>query len=95
MGKFACMPAAIIAMLVRFVDRSHLCLARHLAHENERPKTVVQMIFYGFGLLIRPFDLFFSWLSKYCNGALDWFGEMFYGRLLRIALKYPLLLLQQ
>ncbi len=92
MGKFiSCMPAAIIAMLVVSLAEATFALPGHLAHENERPKTVVQMIFYGFGLLIRPFDLFFSWLSKHCNAALDWFGEMFYGRLLRISLKYPLL----
>ncbi|MFN5916753.1 MAG: efflux RND transporter permease subunit, partial [Planctomycetota bacterium] len=42
-------------------------------------------------LPILPTERFFDRISKFNNSILDWFGERFYGRVLRTFLKNPLL----
>ncbi len=90
MGKFiAVMPAAIIAMLVVSLAEASFALPGHLAHENEAPRTKIAYLKSLLGRLIHPLDVMFTWIANHCNAALDWFGEIFYGRLLRLCLRYP------
>lgn len=92
MGKFiAVMPLAIIAMLTISLSEAVFALPGHLSHDKQAPRTFWQRIVSGIKSIFEPLDRFTEWLSKYANAALDRFGEAFYGPLLRISLRLPLL----
>lgn len=92
MGKFiAVMPAAIIAMLLFSLAESSIALPGHLSHDRIAPKTFFQRVQYGISKAIEPIDWLFTSIGKPCNAALDWFGEKFYGPILKMSLTYPLL----
>ncbi len=92
MGKFiAVMPAAIIAMLLISLVEASIALPGHLSHDEIVPKTALQRFRRGFSQLITPIERLFEAIGKPCNAALDWFGERFYGPVLRASLTYPAL----
>jgi hydrophobic/amphiphilic exporter-1 (mainly G- bacteria), HAE1 family len=92
MGKFiAVMPAAIIAMLVISLFEASLALPGHLSHDALAPKTLFQRWMRNMSQAFLPVERFFEMLGKPCNAALDWFGEKFYGPILAVSLRYPLL----
>lgn len=90
MGKFiAVMPAAIIAMLLFSLAESSFALPGHLSHQHKEPKTTIQRILHVWSSIIDQLEKVFRWIGKPANNFLDWFGEKFYGPLLRICLTYP------
>ena len=92
MGKFiAVMPAAIIAMLLISLVEASIALPGHLSHDPVAPKTFFQRLQHGFSQAISPLERFFESIGKPCNAALDWFGERFYGPILKTSLTYPAL----
>lgn len=92
MGKFiAVMPAAIIAMLIVSLVEASLALPGHLSHDHVAARTVVQKIKSVFDYYVTALEKGFSYLGRPCNLALDWFGEKFYGPVLKISLHYPLI----
>ena len=92
MGKFiAVMPVAIVLMLTISLVEATVALPGHLSHESHAPKSLLEKIRYYLMLPILPIERFFDRISKFNNSVLDWFGERFYGRLLRTFLKNPLL----
>jgi multidrug efflux pump subunit AcrB len=92
MGKFiAVMPAAIIAMLLFSLAESTFALPGHLSHELKAPKTSLQKLAFAWGKAINWLEIPFQALGRPANAALDWFGERFYGPLLRLSLDYPAL----
>ena len=92
MGKFiAVMPAAIILMLVISLVEASLALPGHLSHEEKPPKTALQKIQHLLNRPLIPIERFFERISLRCNAALDWFGESFYGPVLKLFLRHPLI----
>jgi hydrophobic/amphiphilic exporter-1 (mainly G- bacteria), HAE1 family len=92
MGKFiAVMPVAIIAMLLISLVESSVALPGHLSHDVEKPRTFFQRLRYGFTSVIDPIAAVFRSIGRPCNAALDWFGEKFYGPILKLSLTYPTL----
>ncbi len=92
MGKFiAVMPVAIILMLTISLTEATVALPGHLSHESHAPKSLLDKLRYYAMLPILPIERFFDRISKFNNSVLDWFGERFYGRLLRTFLQNPLL----
>lgn len=92
MGKFiAVMPAAIILMLVISLVEASLALPGHLSHEEKPPKTALQKIQHLMNRPLIPIERFFERISIRCNAALDWFGESFYGPILKLFLRHPLI----
>jgi HAE1 family hydrophobic/amphiphilic exporter-1 len=92
MGKFiAVMPAAIILMLVISLVEASLALPGHLSHEEKPPKTALQKIQHLLNRPLIPIERFFERISIRCNAALDWFGESFYGPILKLFLRHPLI----
>jgi len=92
MGKFiAVMPAAIILMLLISLVEASLALPGHLSHEEKPPKTALQKIQHLFSRPLIPIERFFERISVRCNAALDWFGESFYGPILKLFLRHPLI----
>jgi multidrug efflux pump subunit AcrB len=92
MGKFiAVMPAAIILMLVISLVEASLALPGHLSHEEKPPKTALQRIQHLLNRPLIPIERFFERISLRCNAALDWFGESFYGPVLKLFLRHPLI----
>ena len=92
MGKFiAVMPAAIILMLLISLVEASLALPGHLSHEEKPPKTALQKIQHLLNRPLIPIERFFERISLRCNAALDWFGESFYGPVLKLFLRHPLI----
>lgn len=92
MGKFiAVMPAAIILMLLISLVEASLALPGHLSHEEKPPKTALQRIQHLLNRPLIPIERFFERISLRCNAALDWFGESFYGPVLKLFLRHPLI----
>jgi multidrug efflux pump subunit AcrB len=92
MGKFiAVMPVAIILMLLISLVEASVALPGHLSHESHAPKSMLEKLRYYLMLPILPVERFFDRISVFNNSILDWFGEQFYGRLLRTFLQNPLL----
>ena len=92
MGKFiAVMPVAIVLMLLISLVEASVALPGHLSHESHAPKSMLEKLQYYLMLPILPIERFFDRISKFNNSILDWFGEQFYGRLLKTFLHYPLL----
>lgn len=92
MGKFiAVMPAAIILMLLISLVEASLALPGHLSHEEKPPKTTLQKIQHLLNRPLIPIERFFERISLRCNAALDWFGESFYGPVLKLFLRHPLI----
>ncbi len=92
MGKFiAVMPAAIIAMLLVSLVEATIALPGHLSHEEEQPKTFAQWVRFRLSQSINPIERFFERIGRPCNAGLDWFGEKFYGPVLKVSLMHPAL----
>lgn len=92
MGKFiAIMPVAIILMITISLIEASVALPGHLSHEEHKPKSFVEKLRYYLMLPISQLEKLLDPISTFNNRILDWFGEQFYGRLLRSFLKYPLL----
>jgi multidrug efflux pump subunit AcrB len=85
------MPAAIILMLVISLVEASLALPGHLSHEEKPPKTALQRIQHLLNRPLIPIERFFERISLRCNAALDWFGESFYGPVLKLFLRHPLI----
>ena len=92
MGKFiAIMPVAIILMITISLIEASVALPGHLSHEVHKPRSLVEKLRYYLMLPISQLEKLLDPISTFNNRILDWFGEKFYGRVLRSFLKYPLL----
>ncbi len=92
MGKFiAIMPVAIILMLTISLIEASVALPGHLSHDEHPPRSVVEKLRYYLMLPVSVVEKVLDPISAFNNRVLDWFGEQFYGRLLGLFLRYPLL----
>ena len=92
MGKFiAIMPVAIILMLSISLIEASIALPGHLSHEERTAKSFVEKLRHMLMVPVLWLERVLDRVSTFNNAALDWFGEQFYGRLLRTFLAYPLL----
>jgi len=92
MGKFiAVMPVAIIAMLLISLMEASLALPGHLASEHKPPKSLVEKGLHQLSRMLYPLEVFFGFVSKFCNAGLDWFGSHVFLNTLKVSLRFPLL----
>ncbi|MFM2216168.1 MAG: Multidrug resistance protein MdtC [Planctomycetota bacterium] len=92
MGKFiAIMPVAIILMLTISLIEASIALPGHLSHEEHDAKSFVDKLRSWLMFPVLRLEKSLDRVSAFNNAMLDWFGEQFYGRLLRLFLRYPLL----
>ncbi len=90
MGKFiAVMPVAIIAMLGFSLLESFFALPGHLAHENDRPKSVAGRLLQLVSWPLKPLLWLFHAISLRAERALEWVAERIYRPALSFCLSYP------